>query len=228
MAANPSIKAVSATKDATSTLIMALLDNTSRGMVQMRAYLSPSCTTEDASMRRDWCVESSYSNNITEIYKLVNCYKSAATEASSACIRAYTCNSGENCDSISCSVWKTSFNSEKNNISIDNTFGIIPIAVSNLILTPGDKSISVSWGDVNQTTSIWAYEIRLDQGATRLASGFRRKNVMPITNLNNGTEYRIIVRARSFDGYNGPWTEQSATPTGISCTIPACTIKVTQ
>jgi len=228
MAATPSIKAVSATKDATSTLIMALLENTSRGMVQMRAYLSPSCTTEDASMRIDWCVDQSSNSYIAEIYKLVNCFKSAATEASSACIRAYTCNSGENCDTLSCSVWKTSFNSEKNNIPIDNAFGITPIAVSNLILIPGDKSISVSWGDVNQTTSIWAYEIRLDQGATRLASGFRTKNVMPITNLTNGIEYKVLVRPRSFDGYNGPWTEQSVTPTDISCTIPACTIKVTQ
>jgi len=225
MAANPSIKAVSATKSATDTLIMALLDNTIRGMVQMRAYLSPSCTTEDAAMRRDWCVESSYSDNITEIYKLVNCFKSAATEASSACIRAYTCISGENCDILSCSDWKTSYNSEKNNIPIDNAFGITPIAVSNLTLTPGDKSISVSWGDYNQTTSIWAYEIRLDQGATRLASGFRTKNVMPITNLNNGTEYKILVRARSFDGYNGPWTEKTATPLG-DCTTPTCDIRM--
>jgi len=228
MVANPSIKAVSATRSPTDILIMALLENTSRGMIQMRAYLSPSCTTEDASMRRDWCVDQSSNSYITELFKLVNCYKSAAAATSSACIRAYTCSSGENCDSISCGAWKPSYNSEKNNISIDNTFGIIPIAVSNLILTPGDKSISVSWGDYDQTTSIWAYEIRLDQGAARLASGFRTKNVMPITNLNNGTEYKILVRPRSFDGYNGPWTEQSAIPTGTICTIPACTIKVTQ
>jgi len=225
MAANPSIKAVSATKSATDTLIMALLDNTIRGMVQMRAYLSPSCTTEDAAMRRDWCVDRASNPYITEIYKRVNCFKSAATEASSACIRAYTCNSGENCDTLSCSVWKTSFNSEKNNISIDNAFGIVPIAVSNLILIPGDKSISVSWGDVNQTTSIWAYEITLDQGATRLVSGSRIKNVMLINNLINGIEYKVSVRARSFDGYNGPWTEKTATPLG-DCTTPTCDIRM--
>ena len=84
MPANPTIKAVSATKDATSTLIMALLDNTSRGMVQMQAYLSASCVTEDVAMRRVWCVEPASNIYIPELYKSVNVYKTATTTATSA------------------------------------------------------------------------------------------------------------------------------------------------
>lgn len=225
MVANPSIKAVSATKDGTSTLIMALLDNSSRGMVQMRAYLSSSCITEDAAMRRDWCVEQATNSYIPELYKLVNCYKSNTTAVTSACLRAYTCSSGENCDTMACTTWKSSYDSEKNNISMDNAFGNTPIAVSGLTLTPGDRSISVSWGDVNQTTSIWAYDVLLDQGATRLVSGSRIKNTMTISNLINGTPYTVSVRARSFDGYYGPSTAKTATPVA-ACVLPVCNINI--
>jgi len=89
MAAYPTIKFVSATKDATSTLIMALLENTSRGIVQMRAYLTASCVTEDTAMRTEWCVEQADNIYISELYHLVNCYKTATTSATSACLRAY-------------------------------------------------------------------------------------------------------------------------------------------
>lgn len=225
MSANPIIKAVSATKDDTSTLIMALLDNSSRGMVQMRAYLSASCVTEDTAMRTEWCVEQASNNYINDLYRPVNAYKSATTTATSACLRAYACSSGENCDTLACTTWKSSYTSESNNISIANTFGYTPIAVSNLTLTPGDKSISVSWGDVNQTTSIWAYEILLDQGATRLVSGSRLNNTMTVSNLINGTAYTVSVRAVSFDGYPGPWINKTATLVA-TCVTPLCDIGV--
>ncbi len=226
MSANPIIKAVSATKDATAdTLIMALLENNARGMVQMRAYLSSSCVNEDAAMRRDWCVEPSSNIYIPELYKLVHTYKPVTTTATSACLRAYICNSGENCDTLACSGWNSSFNSERNNISMDNAFGNTPIAVSNLTLTPGDESISVSWGDVNQTTSIWAYEVILEQATTQMVSGSRLKNTMIISNLTNGTAYKVSVRALSFDGYRGPLTAQSATPVA-PCIQPVITATI--
>jgi len=227
MPANPSIKFASATKDATTTLILVLLDNVSKGMVQIRAYLSSQCVTEDAAMRRDWCVEPSYSQYIPELYKLINAYKSATTTATSACLRAHICNVGEICDTLDCTTWNSSISSTLSNIPIENAFGLTPIAVSNLTLTPGDKSISASWGDVNQTTSIWAYEILLEQGATRLASGARVKAVMPISNLINETQYKVSVRAVSFDGYSGPWINKTATPTGAPCVDPQCTINIT-
>ncbi len=226
MSASPSIKGASATKDAVSTLILVLLDNVSKGMVQMRAYLSASCVTEDAAMRRDWCVESSYSQYIPELYKLVNVFKSATTTATSACLRAHICNAGEDCDTLACTTWNSSISSTLSNIPMENAFGLTPIAVSGLTLTPGDKSISASWGDINQTTSIWAYEILLDQGATRLASGARVKNVMPISNLINGTQYKVSVRAVSFDGYYGPWINKTATP-AAPCVDPLCNINIT-
>lgn len=224
MSANPSIKEVSATKDATSTLILVLLENGIKGMVQLRAYLSASCVAEDAAMRRDWCVESSYSQYIPELYKLVNALKSATTSATSACLRAHICNVGEDCETMSCTTWNSSYSSMKSNILIENAFGLTPIEVSGLTLTPGDKSISATWGDINQTTSIWAYEILLEQGATQLASGARIKNVMLISNLINGSQYKVSVRAVSFDGYKGPWISKTAT--AGECEKPLCSINI--
>jgi len=292
MAANPTIKAVSATKDATSTVIMVLLENTSRGMVQMRASLTPTCTTitvlnctttinsttvtttasfatvviglkvtgtgiatgtyvtaiasatsltinknatattsgntlifgpEDVRMTSDWCVEQADNDYIPELYQQVNCNKSSTTTATSACLRAHICSSEENCDTLACDTWNSSYNSGVTNISIENAFGNTPTAVSDLTLTSGDKSISVSWGDVDQTTSIWAYEVTLDQDATRLVSGSRVKNTMLVSNLTNGTEYTVSVRVRSFDGYIGPWTAKTATPVA-ACIPPVCTL----
>lgn len=293
MAANPTISYAIATIDATSTLIMALLENTSRGMVQMRSSLTSSCTAstvinctttinsttvtttasfvavvvgmkvtgsgiaadtyvtakasttsltinknatatasgttltfgpEDTAMTTNWCIGQT-DLYIPEMYQLVNTYKPNTTTATSACLRAYTCNSGENCDTLTCSTWNSSYNSESNNIPISNAFGNNPIAVSNLTLIPGDRIISVSWGDVGQTTSIWAYTVILDQGATRLVVGSRVKNTMTISNLNNGTAYTVSVRAMSFDGYPGPWTAKTATPVA-PCVPPGCMITV--
>jgi hypothetical protein len=221
MTANPTIKYASATKDAASTLIMALLDNPSRGMVQMRAYLDSSCVTEDAAMRSQWCVPQMSNTYIPELYYLANNYKTTTTLVSSACLRAYTCSSGENCDTQVCNLWSTSFSSQISNISMQSAFGNTPVAVSNLTLNPGDKQITVSWGDDGQTTSIWAYHVALYQGATLLVDGWRVKNNMVISNLTNGTLYKVMVMAGSFDGYSGPWTEKTATPIA-SCTVPGC------
>ena len=294
MAADPTIKFVSATKDATSTLIMALLENTSRGMVQMRASLTPTCTTitvlnctttinsttvtttasfgtvviglkvtgtgiaagtyvtaiasatsltinknatatasgttlifgpEDVRMTTDWCVELSHNIYIPEMYRMVNNYEPVTTTANTACIRAHTCSSGEDCDNLACSIWNSSYSSGVSNIPIENAFGNVPAAVSSLTLTPGDKTISCSWGDAGQTTSVWCYEITLDQGATRLVSGPRVKNTMVITNLTNGTAYTVSVRARSFDGYQGLWTVRTETPVA-ACVPPECDIEI--
>jgi len=222
MAADPTIKVVSATKDAYSTLIMALLENTSRGMVQMRASLTPTCVTEDA-MRLTGCLEQSDNIYINEIYRVVSLYKASTTTATSACLRAYTCSSGENCDTETCTIWNSSYNSEANNISMDNAFGNTPIAVSDLTLTPGDKSISVSWGDVDQTTSIWAYWVILSQGATQMVSGWTQKKSILISNLINGIAYTVKVKAGSFDGYSGLFTEKTATPV-TTCVPPGCQI----
>jgi hypothetical protein len=221
MASSPTIKYASATKDASSTLIMALLENTSKGMVQMRAYLDSSCVTEDAAMRSQWCVAQMSNSYIPELYYLANNYKTTTTTATSACVRAYICNVGENCDTLACSTWNSSFNSQISTISIDSAFGNTPIAVSNLTLTPGDKQIAVSWGDAGQTTSIWAYHVALYQGATLLIDGWRVKNNMVVSNLTNGTPYKIMVMAGSFDGYSGPWTDKTATPVA-PCTVPGC------
>lgn len=295
MPANPTIKFVSATKSTTDTLIMALLDNTSRGMVQMRVSLTSLCTTstvanctttinsttvtttasfaavvigmkvtgsgiaadtyvtakastisltisknatatasgitltfgpEDTAMTMNWCVEQATNSYIQELYQLVNSYKRATTTATSACLRAYICNAGENCDMLGCTTWNSSFNSTATEIAINRVLGYTPIAVSDLTLTPGDESISVSWGDVNQTTIIWAYDVLLGQSSTLLVSGSRVKNTMPIANLINGTAYTVSVRARSFDGYLGPWTDKTATPVAPPCVDPECKIGI--
>ena len=228
MTSNPVIKYVSASKDDVSTLIMALLENTNSGMVQMRSFIDTSCITEDPEMRNYWCVENLANPYISNLYKIVNTYKSSPTLASSACLRAYTCSSGENCGALECSAWNSSFASEKGNIPISIALGNVPIAVSNLSLTPGDRSISVSWGDVDQPTSIWAYDIILSQGETQLIKGTITEDNKIIGNLINGTEYTVSVRPRSFDGYNGPWTAQTATPIAPTCTIPECIIIITQ
>lgn len=225
MPANPTIKSVSATKSTTDTFIMALLENTSRGTVQMRAYLDALCVTEDVAMRSNWCVESSVNIYISELYKLVNCIKTTGTTATRACLRAYKCNVGENCDTLACTTWNSSFNSTATEIAINGVLGNMPIAVSGLTITPGDKSLSVSWGDVDQTTIIWAYDILLRQGDTTLVSGSREKNTMTIANLINGTEYTVTVYAWSYDGYVGPGVTKTATPVA-ACIPPLCNLKM--
>lgn len=296
MTANPTLRYASATKDATFTLIMALMENTIRGMIQMRAGLTPSCTAisigcttvinsttvttstgnfltsgivigmkvtgtgigtgtyvtdivsatsltintsanasgtttlmfgpEDATMTNDLCVQKMSNIYINDLYYLSNNYKQTTTSASSACLRVYICNSGEDCDTMSCSEWNSSFNSSLNNIPILDIFGNIPIAVSNLTLTPGDEQITVSWGDDGQTTSIWAYHVALYEDETLLIDGWTIQNKRVIHNLTNGTLYKVMVMAGSFDGYEGPWTEKTATPV-VSCTIINCGFVVT-
>lgn len=228
MTANPTLKYASATKDATSAFIMTLLNNTSRGMVQLRTYMDSSCVTEDVDMRLDWCVpQMSAPRNIyiSELYDLADIYKTTPTTANSVCIRAHVCNSGENCDTLACGVWNSSYNSQISNIPMEIVFGVTPIAVSNLTLTPGDKEIKASWGDDEQPTYIWAHHVALYQGSTLLIDGWRVKNDMVINNLTNGTLYKIIVKAISFDGFLGPLTEKTATPIA-SCTLPNCGIQV--
>lgn len=224
MVANPSIysTAISATKDQFHTLIIALLSNSSRGMVQMRAYLSSSCVTEDTAMRTDLCVMQT-TNPYFNLYDIAYAIKPSTTTATTACLRAAICSSGENCDTLACSVWDTGFQSEVNSISISNAFGVTPGLVSDLTLTPGDGSISVSWGDVGQTTSIFAYRVTLKQGSTILISGYVINQNIVISSLTNGTAYTIAVKATSFDGYSGLDTEKTATPSA-PCVDPVCDI----
>ena len=212
MAAQPIIVYASASVGTTGTLIEALIRTNARGMVQMRGYLSASCTTEDTAMRQDWCVEQQNTTYIANLYQRVHAFKPATTTALSVCLRAVACSSGENCDTITCSTWSSGYTSELTNIPMSDEFGNTPIAVSDLTLTPGNGTISASWGDVDQTTSIWAYEIQLLQGTTGMATGYITKNNITIGNLTNGTTYTVAVRAHSFDGYSGPWSEKSATP----------------
>lgn len=228
MTSDPLIKAISATKDETSTLIMALLDNNIRGMVQIRAYLDASCGTEDSEMRDERCIPKTSNIYIPQLYWLLNAYKEAPTQAAIACLRTYVCDAGEDCDTHACSNWK-SFET-KTDIPIKNVFGTTPIAVSNLTLTPGNGKISVSWGDVDQPTTIWAHTVRLFEGTdtstTELVAGWVLKNNILISNLKNGTPYTVSVKAGSFDGFPGPWTEQTATPIAPTCTIPECKITI--
>ena len=226
MAANPTIRAVSASKDSISTLIMALLENSTRGMVQMRAYLSASCVTEDTTMRLIGCLDQSSNIYINEIYQLASLYKPVTTSVSSTCLRAYKCNSGENCDTAACSFWNSSYNSEMNNNPMSGALGNTPISVSNLSAIPGNRSISVSWGDVGQETSIWAYWVILSQGATVMVSGWTQRNNILISNLTNGTPYTVKVKAGSFDGYSGLFTESTVTPVAPPCPIPVITFTI--
>lgn len=233
MSSSPTIKYILATK-ATDILFLALVENTgSRGLVRLKTYNKSTGTcVEDSAMQNDWCIEVTTNPYISEIWALLNTYKSSGTLFSKGCLRAFVCNSGENCDTLSCGYWNTSPNSINDNVDVGGSLGVIPSAIGNYKLTPGDKSITASW-TAPGNTPIFAYAvkvIRVVDGKVLIGGGVEfpmhvaRTNVF-IGNLENGKEYSISVRPVSDDGYNGPWSTLNAIPT-ITCPIPAVALTI--
>ena len=106
----------------------------------------------------------------------------------------------------------------------------LPDAPSQLVLTPSDRQIDVSWSEPSGNGSdISGFGVQYractatsDDGppeCQRWASWRTRSHsgtgtTTDITSLANGTEYEVQVRARNANGF-GPWsTAESATPLG--------------
>jgi len=83
--------------------------------------------------------------------------------------------------------------------------GNFPPAPSNLIITVGDKEISLSW-DMEDTTDIYKYNIfrkdSVDAEMSLIDSSFTRRYTD--TGLKNGNEYFYQVSAVNNEGYEGP------------------------
>lgn len=230
MTSSPSLSYVSVTRNVSITKFMALIQNSSAGMLRMKVFnYSTGICVEDSSTFITYCLPSSYSVHFSSVWDYITMSSSTATY-NKCCLRLYTCSSGEGatCGTPTCTTWNTSYASGVSNISVDTYFGNVPVAVSGFTLTPASSGLNAYWGESGQTTSIFAYHVILKQvsSGTILADIFLNDAGSEyIGNLINGTNYQLGVRALSFDGIYGPWSYRTGIPSA-PCTTPSCTMTI--
>jgi ethanolamine utilization microcompartment shell protein EutS len=218
--ANPTIASTAAARSAVDTFCQILINNTgSAGMVKTRvSEYTGSCVQK---AEQTGCIEAynPYINGLygwmpVQVFQVLN----------SVCFETFSCSSGDNCATLSCSTWNASPYDAVNNIITDISIGNTPTAVGNLTLTPGNAQIAAAW-QAPANTSIFCYNIRVNETITGIevtaGSLTWNRNTVTVSNLTNGKSYNISVNARSYDGYLGPSTVKSATPL-VTCTAPLC------
>lgn len=140
-----------------------------------------------------------------------------------ALIMAFPCETGSNC-STSCPTY-ASETSRNTNIPVSYALGVDPNPVTNLTLTPGDKSLTVNWTEPDNAP-IFAYGITVYQGSTKLVGGYKSNIPFVINGLENGVLYTVNVIPVSDDYRFGTWVSKSGTP-GTVCNDPQCNINIT-
>ena len=107
---------------------------------------------------------------------------------------------------------------------------IVPAAPTDVILTPGDREISVSWTSVPDANNggvvitmytATATDTRDDTTTFTCTATDAAATTCdnPITGLTNGVAYRVTVVATSSFGSSEPSTEVRATPTTLAFSI---------
>jgi hypothetical protein len=228
MAATPSLKHVSATRSSSDILFQTLIENTgAQGMVRLRTFNKDTgICVEEVTMASEDCLPVTQNNYINGVYYRMITHKAAASLFSTGCLRIYSCNSGDDCDTISCAAWNTAPASIKDAVVVGADLGVTPSPVSGFGLVPGDRSIIASWRPPTDAP-IFAYEITLKDGLSTfpIVSGYIVSENTTITNLINGKTYKVTIAALSDDGRKGPSTTLNAIP-GATCVNPSCTIKM--
>lgn len=223
MTASLTIKYAIAAKSSYDILFQALIENTgTRGMVKLKTFNKDSgVCVEDTGMTTEKCLNPTSNSYISQIYSRLISYRSGST-FSRGCLRIYNCSSGDNCDARTCNSWNTSPDGTNDNVDVGPYFGVIPIAVRNFTLTPGNGTITASW-DEPGNAPIFANFIfveRVSDGVTIVSGHVIRTNVV-ISNLQNGISYKVHVLAVSEDGNAGPESILTSTP-GAPCIVPVC------
>lgn len=228
MAASPSFNYIEATKGGIGVMtFIALVNNSgSRGMIRLKAFdkTSGACL-EDTDMQTDQCIEASFNTYIPDgLFSLAYAMKFSGGQYNTACLRAYVCTSGDACPS-SCGTYSTSASATSDNISVTMAANVTPNLVTNLILTPGNGTITATWTEPNNT-SIFAYLIALTRVSdnVELARGYVRSNSLNMVNLTNGTQYSLRVIPMSYDFRSGNGVTQTATPVSSASLLTSITI----
>lgn len=149
-------------------------------------------------------------------------------------IKAYRCNAGsdQNCEASP----PTCIN--KILTSNFNTGGLYPVAYnfsppgvpSGLTITPGDRSLSVSWNSVpdpSGPSEVFAYSFAVYNGATKIVGGYLMAGVRNIlvSDLTNGVRYDVYVTAVSHSNVSSSPASGAGTPVAL-CVTPACNFAV--
>lgn len=149
-------------------------------------------------------------------------------------IKAYRCNadSDQNCGASppTCT--------NKILTSYFNTGGLYPVAYNNsspgvppgLTITPGDRSLNVSWNSVPDPSGppeVFAYYFAVYNGGTKIIGGWLMAGVRSIrvTDLTNGVKYDIYVTAVSHSNVSSSQASGTGTPVAL-CATPACNFVV--
>lgn len=140
--------------------------------------------------------------------------------------RAFKCNgdSQQNCNTIMCSqrVLTSSFYG----VPVRAKDTTLPSTPSGLIVTPGDRQLTISWNTVINTY-IFSYYVKLSHGSIIDTEGFLPNNIKNITlsNLVNGTSYTAEVTAYNYSFLKGTTASKIGTPTA-PCIVPTCNFTV--
>lgn len=90
-----------------------------------------------------------------------------------------------------------------------------PDAPPNLIITPKDSAIDVSWCPVNNI-EVFAYYVEISYAGTVLVSGYTlsSERILNVGGLSNWVEYGVSIRAISHSRVAGDATEGTGIPSG--------------
>jgi len=230
MVANPEITNVIATKSGSTVRCLIAIRNNlaTEGMVQtlMSEYSGGICTTL-TYFRLFNCISPSVSTYISNVQWMLLGVFTPAIMPSALCIRTYQCNLNEDCPNVACTAYSSAAHSTKTNVYVDYGLGVLPSAVTNTSVTPGDRNLVFRWTPPDNAPVTY-YGIALYKGTTFLQSGYTlydSSGGLPVFNLQNGTEYRLEVSALSDDGYLGPSVSITGTP-AAPCVTPACDIGI--
>lgn len=223
--ANPDVKYVTANFAGSTTEVLVLFNNAGGyGFVRLEAL-------QGATIKGS--IEQCYDIKLTPLNSLANMLLSGLVQPIDY-IKAYRCNAGsdQNCEASP----PTCIN--KILTSNFNTGGLYPVAYnssppgvpSGLTITPGDRSLSVSWNSVpdpSGPSEVFAYYFAVYNGATKIVGGYLMAGVRNIlvSDLTNGVRYDVYVTAVSHSNVSSSPASGAGTPVAL-CATPACNFAV--
>jgi hypothetical protein len=101
----------------------------------------------------------------------------------------------------------------------------VPLVPSSVIVSRGDRSITVSWSSVgtDNGSAILDYEVTSNPG------GFTCRNTIPtctFSGLTNGTPYSFVIRSRNAVGFSAPTAETTPTAPATAPAAPTGVVAV--
>jgi len=220
MAASPTIKHVSATKNTDIKFTILLSNEGTPGMVLLRGYNYDTGSCIETGSRPICLYEDSeYINNLYTKVLLAQ-----GVVSNTGCVKAFVCTSGDDCENKTCSAYNSSPSSSIENIPVSVGLGVVPNPVTSLSLSPGDQTIAASW-TAPSNAPIFCYYVGLFRAGNLVTSGYVTTTQITVGNLTNGVSYTLEVAAVSDDDLSSGVVSENATPT-VDCVTPDCTINI--